>query len=189
MDETATLTPLSDEALMGRVRSGELSYAGLLFERYQRPIYQFLWRTLRDHHLAEDAAQSVFVRLLRYRGSYREGASFRAWIYGIAVNERRRAGARRGAGEEVPWSEAEVIPVDTRGEEALAAAQDRETVQRCLAQLPPERRELLSLYLWDELAYAELAEIYKVSVAALRVRVHRALTALRERIAQQGGRR
>lgn len=177
---------LSDETLMSRVQAGELGLAGLLFERYQQPIYKFLWRSLRDHHLAEDSAQAVFLRMLRYRSSYRAGGSFRAWLFGIAVNERRKTVARRRSLDEVPWSPAADPGVDQTGESSVVAGEQYAAVLRSLDELPDERRELLTLYLWKELSYAELAEVYGLSMAALRVRVHRALSELRTFLVREG---
>ncbi len=77
---------MTDETIMEAVKSGDLQQATLLFERYNKRIYNFLARMTSDRLLAEDLTQNVFLRIIKYRMSYREGARFQSWIYQIARN-------------------------------------------------------------------------------------------------------
>ena len=77
---------MTDEVIMEAVKNGNLREATLLFERYNKRIFHFLARMTMDRDLAEDLTQNVFLRIIKYRLTYREGASFQAWIYQIARN-------------------------------------------------------------------------------------------------------
>src|SRR5690349_21239167 len=77
---------MTDEMIMEAVKSGDLQQVSLLFERYNRRIYNFLARMCMDGVVAEDLTQNVFLRIIKYRTSYREGARFQSWIYQIARN-------------------------------------------------------------------------------------------------------
>src|SRR5688572_20868909 len=77
---------MTDEMILEAVKSGDLQQATLLFERYNKRIYNFLARMTVDRALAEDLTQNVFLRIIKYRNSYREGAKFQSWIYQIARN-------------------------------------------------------------------------------------------------------
>lgn len=77
---------MTDEVVMEAVKNGNLHEATLLFERYNKRIFNFLARMTMDRNLAEDLTQNVFLRLIKYRNSYREGARFQSWIYQIARN-------------------------------------------------------------------------------------------------------
>jgi len=79
---------VSDEALMRAVRGGELPRLGVLFERYHLILFEFLSRVTGSRHVAEDLVQEVFLRILKYRATYRDDARFEAWMYGIARNAR-----------------------------------------------------------------------------------------------------
>src|ERR1700756_1213278 len=81
-----TLAP--DEDLMLQVRDGAGEMLGMLFDRYQTPLFNFYSKLTGDRTLSEDLVQEVFLRILRYRQSYRPGTPFRAWIYQIARNAR-----------------------------------------------------------------------------------------------------
>ena len=60
-----------------------------LFERYHRPLFGFFHRLSRDRTAAEDLVQDVFVRVLKYRHTFQEETSFKAWVFHIARNSRR----------------------------------------------------------------------------------------------------
>src|SRR5438874_1284391 len=81
-----TLAP--DEDLMLQVRDGAGEMLGVLFDRYQTPLFNFYSKLTGDRTLSEDLVQEVFLRILKYRQSYRPGTPFRAWIYQIARNAR-----------------------------------------------------------------------------------------------------
>ncbi len=72
--------------IMEAVKNGDLQQAALLFDQYHKRIFNFLARMTMDRDVAEDLTQNVFLRMIRYRSSYREGARFQAWIYQMARN-------------------------------------------------------------------------------------------------------
>src|SRR5688572_29675544 len=73
---------------MTAVRSGDLAKLGLLFERYHLPLFDFLARMTGDRTAAEDLVQDIFVRILKYRATFRDDGSFETWLYRIARNAR-----------------------------------------------------------------------------------------------------
>ena len=70
------------------VRTGDAGQLGRLFERHHVTLFEFLYRTTGDRTGAEDLVQDVFVRILKYRHTYRDGSSFVTWMYRIARNAR-----------------------------------------------------------------------------------------------------
>ena len=77
---------MNDERVMQAVRSGDAERLGTLFERHHVALYEFLYRTTGDASTAEDLVQDVFVRILKYRHTYRDGYPFLTWMYRIARN-------------------------------------------------------------------------------------------------------
>ena len=71
---------------MLQVRNGEVEMLGVLFDRYQTPLYNFYAKMTQDRGVSEDLVQEVFLRILRYRQTYRPGTAFRTWMYQIARN-------------------------------------------------------------------------------------------------------
>src|SRR6266481_10209212 len=169
-----TLAP--NEDLMLQVRNGAGETLGVLFDRYQRPLYNFYSKLTGDRVLSEDLVQEVFLRILKYRQSYRPGTPFRAWIYQIARNA--RVDHFRRAPRNVALNP-EMAPAVETGDPAQQQ-QESELLHRALMELPEEKRELLVLCRFQELPYEEVARLVGCGVATVKVRIHRALMELRE---------
>lgn len=172
----------SDHELMLAVRDGELDALGELFERHHGPLFGFLVKLCGQRTAAEDIAQTVFQRMLKYRHTYRDDGSFTAWMYHLArrcaADHFRKASAAPHATDPEDLSEhADDAPhaahhATTRDDHALLHA--------ALQQLDREDREVLLLSRFQELSFAEISGILECSVGAAKVRAHRALGELRD---------
>jgi RNA polymerase sigma-70 factor (ECF subfamily) len=171
---------MSDEELMAQVRNGVGEMLGVLFERYQTPLFNFYLRLTGERSTSEDLVQEVFFRILKYRRSYRPETQFRAWIYQIARNARVDHLRRRKP--EASW-EPEMSPafepIDT-AEDTMQQSQETALLHRALMQLPEEKREVLVLSRFQDLKYEEIAQLLGCELGTVKTRVHRALQELRE---------
>ena len=70
------------------VRAGDLSRLAPLFERHHRQLFEYLARMTGNRSAAEDLVQDVFVRILKYRHTFRETSRFEVWAFRIARNVR-----------------------------------------------------------------------------------------------------
>jgi RNA polymerase sigma factor (sigma-70 family) len=174
--EKVPANSMSDEELMSQVRSGVGEMLGLLFERYQMPLFNFYLKLTADRAASEDLVQEVFFRILKYRQSYRVETPFRAWMYQIARNARLDYLRRRRP--ETSWEpemSPAVAPADT-------AQQSQETalLYRALMRMPEDKREVLVLSRFQDLKYEEIAKLLDCETGTVKTRVHRALQELRE---------
>ena len=76
---------LTDEELMLLVANGDLEKLSIIFDRYHLRIYNFFKKMLRDKTISEDLTQEVFIKILKYKSSYKSG-NFASWIFTIARN-------------------------------------------------------------------------------------------------------
>ena len=172
----------SDHALMLAVRDGELDALGELFERHHGPLFGFLVKHTGDRAAAEDVAQTVFQRMLKYRHTYRDDGSFTAWMYHLA---RRCASDYFRKSHAAPHA-TDPVALNEHADESPHAAHhattrdDHALLQTALAQLDRDDREVLLLARFQELSFAEIAGILECSVGAAKVRAHRALRELRD---------
>jgi len=160
---------------MLQVRNGEVDRLGVLFDRYQTPLYNFYTKMTQDRGVSEDLVQDVFLRILRYRQTYRPGTAFRTWMYQIARNARLDH-VRKGRPEVELSAEPAAAPAGDSAQQRQEAAM----LQNALMQLPEDKREILILSRFQELKYEEIARLLNCEVGAVKVRVHRALQQLRE---------
>ncbi len=170
---------MTDETIMEAVKNGDLQQATLLFERYNKRIYNFLARMTSDRLLAEDLTQNVFLRIIKYRMSYREGARFQSWIYQIARNvfsDHYQSVKNRYS----DFVDVEKISDHMPDSEEMEQQERENLLQRSMARLTDEQRELLVLTRFEHMKYEEVAEMMNTTVANIKVRVHRAIGRLRE---------
>jgi len=166
---------ISDDALMCRVRSGDLQALAPLFSRHHAALFNFYLRTTASRAGSEDLVQDVFVRILKYRRTYRPGSRFLTWMYHIARNARRDFLRKRQG--EIEWDDAYMPPLVT--DDPAVSAQHRRWLGLALRRLPDDKREILVLSRFQGLRYEEIAELLSCDVRAVKVRIHRAVRELR----------
>ena len=163
---------LSDEEIVGRIRTGDVDAFRLLLDRHYPACLRFAIRQLGNRADAEEAVQDAFTRAYRFLPRYEERQKFSSWLYRILVNQCRSIGGRRRRIEET------FIPYESIGEELLSDGKEMETprieLQRALARLSDEDREALLLKYMDDQTYEDMAELTGLGVSALKMRVKRA---------------
>lgn len=171
---------MTDELLMEAVKNGDLQQASALFDRYNKRIFNFLARLTMDRALAEDLTQNVFLRIIKYRNSYREGARFQSWIYQVARNvfsDHYQVHKNKFS----DFVDVEKVSDSLYNpEESETMDEQEKLLQRSMAKLSDEQRELLILTRFQHMKYEEVAAIMDTTVANIKVKVHRAILKLRE---------
>ena len=161
------------------VRNGVVEMLGVLFDRYQSPLFNFYCKLTGDRSLSEDLVQDVFYRILKYRKSYQSGMTFKSWMYQIARNARLDHAKRQKPDAGLEADSASRVLAFSAGD-PVQREQEVELLHRALMKLPEEKREVLLLSRFQDLKYEEIAQMLEVEVGAVKVRVHRALIELRE---------
>jgi RNA polymerase sigma-70 factor (ECF subfamily) len=161
------------------VRGGDVGKLGALFERYHRPLYDFLSRTTGDRTAAEDLVQDVFVRVLKYRQTYRDDGCFETWVFRIARNARADYFKGRQPATE-PADDLELPAPGLGPAQELERERDHRKLTRALLRLREEDRELLVLARYRNMKYERIGALLGIEVGAVKVRVYRAMKALRQ---------
>lgn len=164
---------------MARVADGDLDALGALYDRYHRRLLAFFFRTTGRREVSEDLVQDVFLRILRYKESFRHDAPFTVWMYQLA----RTATADRFKKwrREQPMDDElhERVAGDERVHEIVAETEEQAMLHDALARLSPEKREVLVLSRFEELTYEQIGRIVNAPVGTIKARVHYALKDLR----------
>jgi RNA polymerase sigma-70 factor (ECF subfamily) len=163
------------------VRAGETGKLELLFDRYHRPLFGYFMRITADRAASEDLVQEVFFRILKYRRSYRPGASFRAWLYQVGRNALADYASRRGGEQPLSDDAAGLSSPETPADRRVQENEEAALLRRALGSLPREKREVLVMSRFLELKYDEIASILDCEVGTVKVRVFRALRELGDR--------
>lgn len=169
----------TDDDLMRQVKDGNAAQLGQLFERHHVRLYNFFRRLTGSAATSEDLVQEVFLRILKYRHTYRGEGSFTVWMYQIARNARTDHFRKRRHEGPVPDEEPE-LPSHAPGPgEVVEKEQQHSLLRAALDRLPEEKREVLVLSRFQDMRYEEIADVVGCSVGAVKVRVHRAMKELR----------
>ena len=174
MNETLTTTQGSEEPQAARA---DADFA-VLYEEHSRAIYYVALRFLGDPHKAEDATHDVFLKAFRKMDQFRGEASWRTWLYRIAINHCRNL--------QQAWHERHVLAsADETVLEHAAAPTDSplrvletkelgQRIQKALDGLPHEYRLLLLLVADEQLSYEQVAALTDQTTDAVRGKLHRA---------------
>ena len=163
------------------VKNGDLGKMSLLFERYHKPLFTYLFHQTGKQEESEDLVQTVFYIMLKKRHSFSPDGIFRAWMYQIARNtmiNSVKKNSRMVYKENLPENETNFIETDV--EKDLEQKEKRLQLQIVLARLPADQKEVLILSKYQELPYKEIATILKTTEANVKVKVFRAVQELKK---------
>jgi RNA polymerase sigma-70 factor (ECF subfamily) len=181
-DELADqVSPATDSDVEARFAAGDIAAFEALFRAWQAEVFRWVVRIVRDRAAAEDVTAEAFWRAYRSRARFDPARSFGAWMRRIATNAAldhlRRARAEAGR------------IADAAQVAAIASGPSREVddaVTAAVRHLSPTLRVVVTLALVEDQPYAEIADALGISIAAVKVRVFRAVRALRYDLERRG---
>jgi len=186
-----------DVRLMLAFRKGDDSALSDLYRRWAGPLLRYLERMVHDHATAEELLQEAFIRVHDARSRYSPKARFSTWLFRIArnlaLNELDRAHRRMphittDAAEASDDTRRPSLTLVSKSPSALSQVETRRTSSRLeaeLARLPERQRSALWLAVVEGYAYDEVAEILDTSNASVKSLVHRARSALADRMSDR----
>ena len=176
----------SDEALIGRIATGDKVAMQVLFARHHVRVYRFVLRLVRDQTKAEDLISEAFLDVWRQAGKFEARSAVSTWLLAIARYKALSA-LRRRPDEELDEETAAAIedPGDDP-ETALEKKDKGEILRKCLTALSPEHREIIDLVYYHEKSVEEVAEIVKIPENTVKTRMFYARKRLSELLKAAG---
>ncbi len=146
----------------------------------------FLNSFVRNLTVAEELCEDAFVKLAVKKPRFREGSSFKTFLYAIGRNTALDF-LRRNKGDTVPIEDIAESAADMESMEKSYIREERRiAVHRALDSLKPEYRQVLWLTYFEELSNKETAAVMKKSVHGIETLVYRARLALKKQLEQEG---
>lgn len=169
---------LLDEQLMERLSARDMEAFRTLYDRHGDLVYSTALRVLRDVHLAEEVVQEVFLRLWWWPESYvAQRGRFLNWLLSVtrnrAVDEVRKRGRRIRHEIASPEHQEREFPTGDAHDPARAAqlADERRIMQRALAILPQEQRQVIELAYYGGLTQQEIADTLSQPLGTVKTRI------------------
>ncbi|MBN2829882.1 MAG: sigma-70 family RNA polymerase sigma factor [Candidatus Cloacimonetes bacterium] len=159
----------------------DISAFDKLYEHYFPLINNYVYHRVNDESIRYEIVSNTFYKAMTNLSSFQwlHTCSFSAWLYRIAINEIRQHYRQN---QRMAKIENKIVlnqlPI---GSEDIAKP-DYQRVKQAMLTLKPEEQDLLSLRYFEKKKFQEIAEILNVKEGALKVRMHRILNKLRERL-------
>ena len=168
--KTKTNENFSDVDLVRQICAGNTKLFEEVLNRYQRQILVYCTRFLNWHKEdGEDATNNTFVKAYINLNSYNPKLKFSSWLYRIAHNEAVNKIKKNSQNYTIPLEDNDSLPHTTDFENPTTADLDK-----ILAKLKPEDKNILLLFYIQELSLEEIGEILKITVNNVKVKLHRA---------------
>jgi RNA polymerase sigma-70 factor, ECF subfamily len=176
-----------DRGLVEAYGRGEESAFSALVIKYRESVYRVARRMVGNHEDAADITQEVFIRVHRALPRFDGRSKLYTWIYRIVVN--LCLDIRSRAGRLPLLDDDEQLLTATPTRDAAHEVEERETgrlVANAIAQLPPRQKAMVTLRLYQDLAYQDIARILGCSEGTVKATMFAALRRLRRALIEQG---
>ncbi len=190
----------SDEELMLRYRDGDKTAFETLYGRYEKPLFDFIFRMVPDSTETESLFQETLLRLVRARRKYRATAQFKTWLFQIAVNLCRDRSRRMKHRSHLSLNSPLTAPGGSRSElqdvvsdptpavdKSVEDGELQSAVKEALSALPEDEQLVVVLREYQEMKYSDIAEIMDRPAGTLKSINHRAHERLRNALARYLG--
>lgn len=172
-------------SLLNAFRHGDVGAFETLFHQHQRAVFGWILRIVRNPAAAEDLTVETFWRIHRAHARFDPSRGFEGWARRIATHAALDwMRSRRGEAEMTAEMLLDVPARDVG--DAAVSAEIREKTARAFQRLPPKLRIAAVLAMVEEQPHKDVAEALGISVAAVKLRVFRALRLLRKDLEQEG---
>lgn len=182
-----TVDARNDEELLEDHLAGADGAFAALVDRHMDELYAFLYRFVGNPAAADDLVQETFLQVHLSARSFDRSRAFRPWLYTIAANKARdylrTRGRRQHASIDTPgFGDESAVPAQTIASgdppqsDQIEADETRERVRRLVDAMPEHLRAILMLGYYQQLPYAEIAEILGIPVGTVKSRLHAAVT-------------
>jgi RNA polymerase sigma-70 factor, ECF subfamily len=191
---TASVENRNEAQMIASILAGNTHEFHTLIQPYERSVYSMALSMLQNEADAEDAAQEAFLKAFRNLDKFRGEAKFSTWLISITLNEarsrlRQKKTAKTDSLDELTDG-GHVSPALLRDwreipSQALERQEVRLLLQDAITDLPTIYREVFVLRDIEDLSVNQSAEALGISVAAAKVRLHRARLMLQKRLAPE----
>ncbi len=179
----AAPTQPTDEELVVLIQKGDKEKFGILMERYEQKLFRYGRKFLSNVDNIEDMVQEVFIKTYESIQSFDTTKKFSPWIYRIAHNTFVNALKKNIRNPLYLFDFDTLIPHPAYDDPAAAEREQKEMrvlIDRGLEKIKPEQREILVLNFLEDLSYKEIAEVLRIPIGTVGVRIRRAKEALKK---------
>ncbi len=168
----------TDQQLVEEVRSGQRASFSQLVKRHQRGMLRLSMRFMKDLDVAQDVVQDAFIKSYEKLHMFEGRASFKSWLYQITVNTaRNKLRENRYVFSDIEDVQLSVAPI---AERKMIHAAVKDLIQVEVDRLPFKQKTALVLRVYEDLSFAEIAEIMQCPYDTAKANYRHALLKLKD---------
>jgi RNA polymerase sigma-70 factor (ECF subfamily) len=171
---------MTDDQLVQRVKEGDSRAFEELVVRYQKPIYYFVLRILKQPLEAEDTVQKIFLLAYQNIKGFRSESSFKTWLYRIGVNQCNNYFRQFKNREFTSLDEHPLADLTVNQEGDLAERETLDSLRKAVERLPYKQRMVVTLRIYQELSFEEIGESLTMGANSAKVNFHHAMENLKK---------
>jgi len=170
---------LIDLELVKQVQNGNKTAFNILVRAHQRGVYAIVFSMVKDHDTADDVVQDTFVKAYKHIDSFEAKSSFKSWLYSIAINTAKNVLKSDSLREMVDFEKV-VLHVTPRMSENIEEHELQIVLAEEIEKLPAKQKLALTLRIFDELPFKEIAEIMECPYDTAKANFRHAINSLRK---------
>jgi len=181
---------LDDRALVACILEGDRDRFTELVKRYEKRVVNYVYRITHRYEDAHDLAQEIFVKIFLALDRYDPKFQFSTWLFRIAQNSAIDALRKKSIsevplvrpGDEEEGKEREFADDGVSPYRALSNKQMNAAIEKAVAHLPADYRELIQLRHYAELSYEEIASMKNLPLGTVKNKLFRTRTLLKDQL-------
>jgi len=186
---------MTDHNLIAQFKEGSMEAMEAIVDRYENRIFTFGLKMCGQLQDAEDITQDTFLNAFKYLDSFREETKLKNWLFKLAatacIRKRRKKKCEPDhelsletsfANEDGAFGTYDIPDWSDEPSNNVLQAEMKNVINQSIKALPHKYRLVFNLRDIEGFSTKETAEILEISIEAVKTRLHRARTALREKI-------
>lgn len=165
--------------LVSQVKLGNKTAFNMLVKLHQKGVYSIIFRMVKDHDLTDDIVQDSFVKAYKNILSFEGRSSFKSWLYRIAINTAKNALRTTILSNTVDFEKV-VIKVAPTMYTDIESTQIQNLLCEEIEKLPSKQKMALTLRIFDELPFKEIAQIMECPYDTAKANFRHAINSLRK---------
>ena len=177
---------IPDLEILFQASQGDAEAFGILYQRYVKRIFSYVYYRTGNQHDAEDLTERVFLRAISHIGNYQDrGVPFSAWLYRIAHNLVANWHRDNSRKQETSLDDTFFVQMDRQHPEVeLVHTEEQDALLKIIRTLAPDRQQLLILKFVQNYSNAEIGQVMGRTEGAIKSLYHRTLLSLRDKLQQ-----
>jgi RNA polymerase sigma-70 factor, ECF subfamily len=177
-----------DQQLIASISRGDEDALQTLVHKYSRDLYQFVFSSLHDHDLSQQAVSNVFISLWQHRHRLNITRNVYAYLFTCTTNESFRIFRKHTRPEEVPIDDvlADELLGDDRVDKEVQFNEFLSDIEAELEKMPMERQKVFRMSGFENIGYKEIASALGISVSGVQKHMIRARTQLAAKLPKLG---